>query len=406
MQNISMLDAELLKYAVENSMIDTASVQKKIEMQKKEELIKKHTYKIWEGTDGKWHTYLPDKKKGRIPKKRNSKEALEKVVVDYWREEVENPTVKDVYTEWIYDKLKRREVSKATCDRYDDDFKRFFREFGQRRIKQIIESDIEDFLLNSISEFSLTAKAFSNLRTLVFGIFKRAKKKRYISFSITQLVSDIEISRKSFKKIVKEDYEEVFMECEEPKVLNYLEETPDILNLGILLMFKTGMRVGELVVIKTNDIAGNVIHVGNTETRYKDNSGKTVFEVKETPKTDAGIRNVIVPKDYMWIIKKMRLLNPFGEFLMMKNGTRVKTYSVRRRLYDVCEKTNIHKKSPHKIRKTYGTILMDGNVDSMLIIGQMGHTDIQCTEKHYHRNRKDNDMKTEILSKVPGLMAN
>ena len=36
-----------------------------------------------------------------------------------------------------------------------------------------------------------------------------------------------------------------------------------------------------------------------------------------------------------------------------------------------------------------------------MIIGQMGHTDILCTEKHYHRNRKSIDTKSDILSKVP-----
>ena len=66
MSDVRMSDAELLKYAVENGMIDTALVQEKIEMQKREELLNKHPYKIYQGKDGKWYTYLPDKKNGRI----------------------------------------------------------------------------------------------------------------------------------------------------------------------------------------------------------------------------------------------------------------------------------------------------------------------------------------------------
>lgn len=38
-------------------------------MNKREEYLIKHPYEIWEGKDGKWHTYLPDAKKGRIAKK-------------------------------------------------------------------------------------------------------------------------------------------------------------------------------------------------------------------------------------------------------------------------------------------------------------------------------------------------
>ena len=43
MHNISMTDAELLKFAIENGMLDTALVQERIEMQKRIELLKMHS---------------------------------------------------------------------------------------------------------------------------------------------------------------------------------------------------------------------------------------------------------------------------------------------------------------------------------------------------------------------------
>ncbi len=75
------------------------------------------------------------------------------------------------------------------------------------------------------------------------------------------------------------------------------------------------------------------------------------------------------------------------------------------RLKRVCKKLNIYHKSPHKIRKTYGTILLDNHIDNKLIMGQMGHTDIVCTENHYHRNRKSIDQKSQIISSIPDFMA-
>lgn len=403
MKNISMSDIELLKFAIENGMIDAALVQEKIEMQRKEELLNKHPYSIWEGKDGKWHTYLPDKEKGRIPRKRGSLEEIENLVIEYWKEQQEDPTVKDIFEEWINSKLETNEISKATYDRYKVDFSRFFSKFGQRKIKSIKEIEIEDFLLKSISEFSLSAKAFSNLRTLVFGIFKRAKKKKYVQYSITEIVKDIEIPKNAFSKKIREDYEEVFMDYETPNVIKYLEDNLDVLNLGILLIFKTGMRVGELVTIKFSDISGNTIKIRRTETRYKGQNNEDVYDIKEFPKTDAGVREVIIPNDYVWIVQGLREMNPTGEFILMKGNERIHTYAIRKRLYFVCKKANAYKKSPHKIRKTYGSILLDNNVDSTLIIQQMGHTDIQCTEKHYHRNRKSSDRKATILSNIPKL---
>ena len=48
---------------------------------------------------------------------------------------------------------------------------------------------------------------------------------------------------------------------------------------------------------------------------------------------------------------------------------------------------------------------MDNHIDNRLIIEQMGHMDIACSEKHYHRNRKSIEKKTEILSNIPDIMA-
>ncbi len=36
-------------------------MQEKIEMAKRKELLEKHPYKISQGKDGNWRTYLPDK---------------------------------------------------------------------------------------------------------------------------------------------------------------------------------------------------------------------------------------------------------------------------------------------------------------------------------------------------------
>ena len=43
----------VLQYAVEHDMLDVQYVQDQIEMLKREELLKKHPYKIWQGKEGK-----------------------------------------------------------------------------------------------------------------------------------------------------------------------------------------------------------------------------------------------------------------------------------------------------------------------------------------------------------------
>lgn len=311
-------------------MIDLSYVQEQIEMNKRKELLQKHPYKIWEGKDGKWYTYLPDKNKGRILKKRASKEAVEDDVVNYLRSELENPTVKEVFDEWNDRRIELKKISKATHLRNKQTFDRHYQIFGSKKIKYVSIDDFEEFLEEQISEKELTAKAFSNLKTITRGMLKRAKKRKLISFNVEEIFQDIDTSEKDFKKIIKEDYEEVFDEKEMPMMIDYLKNNLDAKNVGILLMFATGIRFGELVALKHDVFDRNTFKIRRTETRFIGSDGKYVYDIKEFPKSAAGVRTVVIPKDYEWLCAQIKMLNPFGEYIFTdKNGKRLTTNCIR-----------------------------------------------------------------------------
>ncbi len=221
-----------------------------------------------------------------------------------------------------------------------------------------------------------------------------------ISYNVEEIFNDLDISDTSLKKTYKKDKDEIFTEEETGMILEYLTQNPDIRNLGILLIFLTGLRVGELVALKFEDIEGNIIHVNKTETRYKKN-GKDVYEIKYSPKTDAGDRSAIVPESYSWVLTRLKLINPFAEYVFSEHGKRFTTNVIRRRLVRICNKLDIPPRSPHKIRKTYASIMFENHVDSRMLIKIMGHTDIMCTETHYHRNRRNSEQMFEIINQIP-----
>lgn len=351
---------DILRFIIQSGKIDIGDVQKSMEAMKRKELLEKHPYKIWKGKDEKWYTYLPDEKKGRVQRERNSQRGIEDIVVAYWKTQIENPTIQEIFNEWNDHRLELKKISSATHLRNRQIFNRHYGEFGRKRIRSVTDEDFSDFLEEQIPQHDL---------------------------------------------IIKEDYEEVFDEEETDKMIGYLKDNPDMMNLGILLMFVTGARIGEVVALKHSDFEGNTFKIRRTETRFTDSEGKYVCEVKEFPKSQAGVRTVIIPEDYAWVTKAVQRQNPFGEFIFVKDGDRISTQAMRMRLKRICKKLDIYHKSPHKIRKTYGTILLDNHIDNKLIMGQMGHTDIACTENHYHRNRKSIDKKSQIISNIPDFMA-
>lgn len=212
----------------------------------------------------------------------------------------------------------------------------------------------------------------------------------------------MDLTDTSFKKSIKEDNQEVFSDEEFGLAFDYLIGNLDMKNIGILLMFVSGIRVGELVALKHSDFEGNSFKVRRTETRVARETSGYDYQVKEFPKSAAGVRTVVVPESYSWLMSKLKLCNPFGEFIFCDaKGNRMTTNCIRRRVERMCKELNIVRKSPHKIRKTYGSILLDNNIDKRFITSQMGHTDIATTENYYHRNRRSIEAKSEILKKVP-----
>lgn len=400
MSNGKYIDKETLKYLIENNIIDLQQIRVMVEMKKNRELLDQHPYAIYEGKNGKYYTYLPDKERGRIRRQRNTKQEIEQVIIEYQRQKIDNPTIQEVFEEWNNYRVEIQDISQATHLRNTQIFNRHYGEIRNRKIKSITPEELEEFLERQIPKYNLTAKGFNNLKTVTRGFFKRAKKKKLIDFNIEYVFSELDFSDRKFKRIVKEDYEEVFDEAETDLVMEYLCQNLDLRNLGILLMFVTGIRVGELVALKHTDFEENCLKIRRTEIRYQKEKGKNIYEVRESPKTDAGVRSVAIPPDFAWIPKRLRMINPFGEYIFMENGKRFTTNIIRRRLSRICKTLNIYPKSPHKIRKTYGTILLDSGMDIRFITDQMGHSDILCTEVHYHRNRKTAEKKVEMLGGI------
>ena len=165
-----------MKYAITEGIIDISSVKKQIDMAKKNELLAKHQYMIWQGNDKQWRTYLPDEEKGRRLVKRTSKESIEESIIDYYQQQLDNPIVDDVFSEWNDRRLDLKKISNATHLRNKQFYNRHYVSMGKRRIKSISQDEWGDFLEEQISECNLTAKAFAGLKGITKGLLKRARK--------------------------------------------------------------------------------------------------------------------------------------------------------------------------------------------------------------------------------------
>ena len=126
-----------MKFALENGILDMPHVKEQVKMVKRKELLKKHPYKIWKGKDNKFYTYLPDKEKGRILKKRLTREDIENDVIEYWKSELDNPRLFEVFSEWNDRRLQLGKISRPTWQRNQQIFNRHYAEIQRTKLNRL-----------------------------------------------------------------------------------------------------------------------------------------------------------------------------------------------------------------------------------------------------------------------------
>lgn len=395
---------EMLKFAIENGMIDESTIQEKMIMNERKKYLEEHPYKIWEGKDGKWYTYLPNGD-GRRLIKRTTEKFIQDEIIQYYKISANEPTVKSVFYEWADRKLKYGEIQKQTYDRYIVDFEKFIgsKKLSQRKIRSIEENELEDFIMDTIIENHMTSKGWGNLRIIIRAMFLYAKKRGYCKLNITMFLSELDISKKIFEKSKRKDELNVFTEEELKKIIDKLMSKNKIGHFGVLMAVYTGMRVGEITALKWEDVKEDYIHINRSQIKYKDEKGKTVHVVRDSTKTEAGIRDVVIIPELRSVLKRVKLMNPFTEYVFEKNGKPMSTHSLSMILYRICEELDIPQRGMHVLRKTYATRLINAGVEESIIINQMGHTDFKTTKNYYYYNNKANGYMSEMIQSALAL---
>lgn len=384
-------------------MIDLLDIDELIIMKERKKYLDMHPYAVWQSKDGQyWHTTFPDESKDRGIKqvKRKKKKDLEDLIVDFWKARSEYKTVADVFAEWNTNRLELKKIVQSTYVGINCIYKRHFGSISEKPIDEMKPIDWSDFLEQELVKHELTKDMFINLKGVVSGVIKWAFKRGYIQYSMSTVNDLIDISSKAYRDNHKEDEEEVYSEDETPLIIEYLINHPTLINYGFLLMFVTGVRIGELITLKHGDFSGNLLKIRRTRTTIINDNGKIARGVKDSPKSKCGIRDIVAPREYQWLMDYFANGDPDEFIFVNENGNLYRGDLICRRLRKVCDDLGIPYRPPHKIRKTYTSILLDNNVDSRFVIEQVGHSTIACTENFYHKNRKNSEKRTEIIDNV------
>ncbi len=394
---------------LDNNIIDLSYVQEKIEMTKRKELLEKHPHKIWMGKDGYWHSYLYDetKVKNRRPIKKKRLEDLEDVIIDHYnRMQKENHkdnidlTLKDIYPEWLKYKGLHTKAS-SYIKRLTTDWKKYYvgTSIVDIPISSFTKSSLDIWAHSMVKNLDLTKKQYMNMSHIMRDSLNYAESVGYIE---ENLFLKVHINPKLFRKMKKKDPRtQVYTEEEQKLILeqawlDFQNNLDDTTPLAVMLAFFIGTRPGETVAIKESDVFDNYLDIhrmesGVFETKDGVEYRRIGVEVVEYTKSEAGERRIIIPTygiRLIEIIKEVnRCNNTSGGYLFNKEGKPIKETAVSWRLEKYCKHLGILHKSPHKIRKTYISTLIDDGVNIDTIRRLAGHEDERTTYGSYCYDR-------------------
>ena len=87
-------------------------------------------------------------------------------------------------------------------------------------------------------------------------------------------------------------------------------------------------------------------------------------------------------------------------YLFVVDGKRIYDTAIRWRVQKYCKKANIVYRSPHKIRKTWISKLIDAKVNINTIRELAGHEDERTTYKNYCYDRKTEKQRQEQMEEA------
>ncbi len=410
MKDISNRELAILKEALEDGIIRIEDVQQVLNMKKEERYLLLHEYEIYEGKDGKWYTYLPDKtkKQGRRKLKRTTESTIKQAVIDFYKEQEKRRnnselTLRSLYPIWI--KWKGAHTHATTSiRRFNCDWKKFYLPYPKiidKPIMDLTAYELDIWVHTLIKQHDMTKTCYYTMTILI---------RQMLDYAVDPLkiISEnpfrkIKLQKKMLRKPAKKDDEsQVFLLDETPKVIeaalmDFKENPLNTAPLTVVLGFLTGLRLGEMAAIKETDIIGSMLYVQRMEEEVYDYSDLEHIQlvkraVVDSTKTDAGVRQVPLIPQALKIIEAVKVSNQINGwydngFLFLNKGERMTTRTIKYRIGKYCRECDIVEKSFHKVRKTYISALIDSGININEIRKAVGHSDERTTFSNYCYNR-------------------
>ncbi len=416
MRKIADCKDELLQHLLKRANLKIDDVLEEIEDMKRDTILKQHKekYKVWQADDGRWKTKLPDGSKyGKLVAK-STLENLENCIVDFYKaSEKPKDTLSALYPEWI--DYKRKESSIANANKLQWVWNRYYKDsdIAQMKIKDIETLTVKNFGLDMIAKHNLTRDGYTEMKSVINMMLDYAVELEIVPLNVARNVRGI--NRHKYKQEeAKTVQEQIYLSEDEKAIMTQalaqFKKTQNTAYLAVCLNFYLGLRVGELVALKTTDFAESMVSIQREEIKHyviiDGVSHRDGYEIADYTKTEKSTRDIVcvseAEKIYKMIVKVNEERGFTDEYLFLhKNGKRMNDFSVNNVLRRLNKQIATPQKGNHGIRKTcFSTMAASGQIPEEEIMNFAGHKNYQTTKTYYIFSKVTPEERKTAFEKV------
>ena len=269
-----------------------------------------------------------------------------------------------------------RRYSPLTVRNYRHDIELFLAWLGisdtDSDLRRVTTEDIREWIIFRNEEGRLSAASINREISSLRSLFRWLLRTGVVSRDVAAPVASLKTSRRLPAFVPESRMSGIVSDCEQDSD----DFTRERNSLIVLLFYACGLRLAELVGIDRRDFSEDY-----TSLRIRGKGDKErIVPILEF------VREKIL--HYIGLIERQNICISSEKALFLTHkGKRISRTEVYRTVRDELEKAGVQgKKSPHVLRHTFATHLLNGGADMREIQELLGHASLQTTQVYTHNS--------------------
>lgn len=266
-----------------------------------------------------------------------------------------------------------RGLSKNSILSYLNDLKSFLEYLKHNKIEvlEVTSETIRDFL-KSLKNNNYSKTSMAHKVTVLKSFYKFLTSKKYLKFDPTEVIDLPKLDQHLPNYLTLKEVDSIL------KTINIDDPIGNRDHLLFNLLFDTGLRISEALNLTLNDInlnAGSLIVMGKgSKSRVVLLSGLLKKELAVYLSNFRPILLNTAKTNYLFLNKKGSKITRGVAFINLKKYAKI---------------AGINKQlSPHILRHSFATALLENSADLRAIQTLLGHADINTTQIYTHVSKK------------------